>query len=189
MIEGAAMGAGGYGAGNRLGVDAAQVGDGEAELGQLSTQVVQADAGFKGDGACVTVGGQDVVEVVEIHHPRRGTSEVGRGMGVSDDDESSATSSGERDGLLDLRKGLRLDVDFGPRIVRLSPCVMEMVCGVSKGNVVVELGKLLSEFGLHRWLHGLLSHHPTRCCDQCRYSATLYRIIDEKMDKKKLALL
>ena len=65
-------------------------------------------------------------------------------MSVSNDDESAATSSGERHRLLDLRKTLRLNVDFGPGIEGLSPCVVKVIRGVPKCDVVVELRELLS---------------------------------------------
>ena len=69
VVEGRAVGSRGDGARDGLGVDTAEVGDGEAMLGEFEAEVVEREAGFEGDefGGCVDV--EDAVEVVEVHHP------------------------------------------------------------------------------------------------------------------------
>jgi hypothetical protein len=71
-------------------------------------------------------------------------------MGVADDDQPSATSSGECHRHLDLGDALGLDVDFGSLIKGLRPCVVKMLHGISKGDIAIELGELLGQFALHR---------------------------------------
>jgi hypothetical protein len=56
--------------------------------------------------------------------------------------EPSPTSPGERDNLLDFFEGVGLDVEFGARVERSCPSVMEVLGGGSEWDFWVEAVKL-----------------------------------------------
>lgn len=115
------------GAGDALAVDAAQVGHGEAELGQLGAQLVEADAGLHGDHARRLVVGQDAVVLVQVHQPRRGAGQGAGGVGTARGDDAAAALPGGVDERVDLLERLGLDVQLRTVLEGLGPCRTGMV--------------------------------------------------------------
>lgn len=114
-------------AGNGLTIDTAEVRERQSMLFQLTAQVSQSNSCFDGYGTGVRVDIENAIEVVEVDEPGRGASDVGGRVAAANCYQSSTTTPGEGDQLLDLWDCLWTNVQLRAGKESLGPCVMEVV--------------------------------------------------------------
>ena len=96
------------GAGDRLPIDVAEVGERQVAAGQLLVQPPERDAGFDGGGHGVTVDRDDAIERADPQHPPGGARDVRERVPGRDDLDRLAGLGRGLHGLDDLEQALRL---------------------------------------------------------------------------------